>query len=71
MPKPISPKKLIKKLRAFDFDGPYSGGKHSFMITNNIKLRVPHVTVRALQSMMSISLFVMLLIHHEGVLIIV
>lgn len=42
MPKPISPKKLIKKLKSFGFDGPYSGSKHSFMTKGSLKLRVPN-----------------------------
>jgi len=42
MPKPISLNKLIKKLKSFGFDGPYSGSKHSFMIKANLKLRVPN-----------------------------
>ncbi len=44
MPKlsPISWKNLIKKLKAFGFEGPYSGGKHLFMIKGNIRLTVPN-----------------------------
>lgn len=42
MPKPISPKKLQKKLKSFGFHGPYSGTKHLFMCKNNLKLRVPN-----------------------------
>jgi len=42
MPKPISVKKLIKSLKLFDFKGPYSGGRHMFMIKNNLKLRIPN-----------------------------
>jgi len=44
MPNPISLRNLIKRLRNFGFNGVYSGGKHSFMIKNNLKLRIsnPH-----------------------------
>ncbi len=42
MPKPISVKKLIKNLNSFGFFGPYSGGRHMFMIKGNLKLRVPN-----------------------------
>ncbi len=42
MPKPISVKKLIKNLSDFGFSGPYSGGRHMFMIKGNLKLRVPN-----------------------------
>ncbi|MFH1402438.1 MAG: type II toxin-antitoxin system HicA family toxin [Patescibacteria group bacterium] len=45
MPKlcPISQRVLIKKLRLLGFEGPYSGGKHQFMIKNNFKLTVPNL----------------------------
>jgi predicted RNA binding protein YcfA (HicA-like mRNA interferase family) len=42
MPKPISTKKLIQNLRLFGFIGPYSGGRHMFMMKGNLKLRVPN-----------------------------
>jgi len=42
MPRAISVKKLILNLRKFGFAGPYSGGRHLFMIKNNLKLRVPN-----------------------------
>ncbi len=42
MPKPISTKKLIKNLIFFGFLGPYSGGRHMFMIKGNLKLRIPN-----------------------------
>ena len=31
MPKPISRRKLIQKMKRLGFDGPYSGGKHVYM----------------------------------------
>ena len=42
MPKPISAKKLIKNLHSLGFSGPYSGGRHMFMIKGNLKLHVPN-----------------------------
>lgn len=42
MPKPISVKKLIQNLNLLGFTGPYSGGRHMFMIKGNLKLRVPN-----------------------------
>lgn len=42
MPKSISVKNLIKKLRVFGFDGPYSGGRHLFMVKSALKLRLPN-----------------------------
>ena len=38
---PISRKDLIRCLRAAGFDGPYLGGKHSFMIKGNVTLTIP------------------------------
>ena len=42
MPKPLSLRRLIKKLKDFGFDGPYSGGKHQFMAKGALKLRIPN-----------------------------
>ena len=42
MPKPISTKKLIQNLRLLGFNGPFSGGRHMFVIKGNLKLRVPN-----------------------------
>ena len=39
---PINRKKLITFLRKYGFHGPYSGGKHQFMIMNDITLRIPN-----------------------------
>ena len=44
MPKfgPIKHKDLIRNLRKYGFRGPYSGGKHPFMIKNNITITIPN-----------------------------
>lgn len=42
MPKPIAWKKLIKKFRNLGFDGPYSGGRHLFMIRGDFKIHIPN-----------------------------
>lgn len=44
MPKfgPIKQKKLIQCLRNCGFDGPYSGGKHPFMIKDDVTLTIPN-----------------------------
>jgi predicted RNA binding protein YcfA (HicA-like mRNA interferase family) len=42
MPKNISLRKLIQKFRIFGFDGPYSGGRHLFMVKGALKVRVPN-----------------------------
>ena len=44
MPKTISRRELVRKFRKFGFDGPYSGGRHLFMVKGPLKIRVlkPH-----------------------------
>lgn len=39
---PIKRRDLITYLRELDFEGPYSGGKHQFMIRDDITLRLPN-----------------------------
>lgn len=39
---PIKRKDLIYYLRQLGFDGPYSGGKHQFMIKENITITIPN-----------------------------
>jgi predicted RNA binding protein YcfA (HicA-like mRNA interferase family) len=39
---PVSRKELIRKFRSFGFTGPYSGGKHQFMVKEELKVRVPN-----------------------------
>jgi predicted RNA binding protein YcfA (HicA-like mRNA interferase family) len=39
---PISRKDLIKKFRSLYFNGPYSGGKHQYMVKGKLKIRVPN-----------------------------
>lgn len=39
---PISRRGLIRHLRQLGFDGPYSGGKHEFVIRGNVTLHVPN-----------------------------
>lgn len=40
--KPVSYKDFVRKLRKFGFGGPYSGGKHLYMIRGGIKLTIPN-----------------------------
>ncbi len=42
MPKNISLRKLVQKFRKLGFDGPYSGGRHMFMIKGSLKVRIPN-----------------------------
>jgi len=39
---PISRKDLVRYLRKMGFDGPYSGGKHQFMIKSDLTLTIPN-----------------------------
>jgi predicted RNA binding protein YcfA (HicA-like mRNA interferase family) len=39
---PISRQSLVRHLRELGFEGPFSGGKHQFMIKGNLRLRVPN-----------------------------
>ncbi|MBI5676938.1 MAG: type II toxin-antitoxin system HicA family toxin [Planctomycetes bacterium] len=44
MPKfgPVKRKDLIRYLRQLNFTGPFSGGKHQFMVKENLKVRIPN-----------------------------
>lgn len=42
MLKPLSRKELIRKFRALGFSGPFSGGRHQFMIKASHKIRIPN-----------------------------
>lgn len=42
MPRSISWKKLVQRFRKLGFDGPYSGGRHLFMVRGNLKVRIPN-----------------------------
>ncbi|PIU99387.1 hypothetical protein COS59_00035 [Candidatus Wolfebacteria bacterium CG03_land_8_20_14_0_80_36_15] len=42
MPKSVSWRKMIQKFRRLGFDGPYSGGRHLFMIKDKLKIRIPN-----------------------------
>jgi len=39
---PIKRKDLIRYFRRLDFMGPYSGGKHQFMVKGQLKVRIPN-----------------------------
>ncbi|PIR45014.1 MAG: hypothetical protein COV10_01670 [Candidatus Vogelbacteria bacterium CG10_big_fil_rev_8_21_14_0_10_51_16] len=38
----ISWQKLVKKFRSLGFTGPYSGGRHLFMVRGGLKVRIPN-----------------------------
>jgi len=39
---PISRRELISKFRSLGYSGPFSGGKHQFMIKGSQKIRIPN-----------------------------
>jgi predicted RNA binding protein YcfA (HicA-like mRNA interferase family) len=39
---PTSRRTLISTFRKLGFDGPYSGGKHEFMIRDDVTVRIPN-----------------------------
>lgn len=38
----VSRKELIRRFRSLGFSGPYSGGKHQFMVKGSRKVRIPN-----------------------------
>jgi predicted RNA binding protein YcfA (HicA-like mRNA interferase family) len=42
MIKSISWRKLVQKFRKLGFDGPYSGGRHLFMVKDELKIHIPN-----------------------------
>jgi len=39
---PVSRRELIRCLRTLGFEGPFSGGKHEFMIRGDLVLTIPN-----------------------------
>jgi predicted RNA binding protein YcfA (HicA-like mRNA interferase family) len=33
---------LVRKLKSLDFEGPFSGGKHLFMVKGDLRLTIPN-----------------------------
>ncbi|MGC9602375.1 MAG: type II toxin-antitoxin system HicA family toxin [Minisyncoccia bacterium] len=42
MARSISWRKLVQKFRRLGFDGPYSGGRHLFMVRDTLKIHIPN-----------------------------
>lgn len=42
MSKNIPWRKLVQKFRKLGFDGPYSGGRHLFMVKDKLKVHIPN-----------------------------
>ncbi|MFO7665475.1 MAG: type II toxin-antitoxin system HicA family toxin [Desulfobacterales bacterium] len=40
--RPVKRKELIRYLKRLEFQGPYSGGKHQFMIRGEITISIPN-----------------------------
>mgnify|MGYP000938507098 CR=1 FL=1 len=38
----VSFNELVRKLKALDFEGPFSGGKHLFMVKGELRLTIPN-----------------------------
>ncbi len=39
---PVRRSELVRALRSLGFDGPFSGGRHQFMIRGTVTLRIPN-----------------------------
>jgi predicted RNA binding protein YcfA (HicA-like mRNA interferase family) len=39
---PISRRDLVRAFRQLGFEGPFSGGKHQFMVRNTLTIRIPN-----------------------------
>jgi len=39
---PVTFKNLVGGLRRFGFEGPYSGGKHLYMLKGDLRLTIPN-----------------------------
>ncbi len=39
---PLPRKELIRKFRVLGYSGPFSGGKHQFMLKGSHKIRIPN-----------------------------
>jgi len=40
--KPIPWRELVKRLKKFDFEGPYQVGKHPYVVKGNLTLTIPN-----------------------------
>ena len=39
---PISFSEFVRKLKTLEFEGPYSGGKHLYMLKGDLRLTIPN-----------------------------
>ncbi len=40
--KPVKRRELIRRLHQLGFQGPYSGGKHQYMVRGSLRLALPN-----------------------------
>ena len=40
--RPVSYNELVRGLKTFGFEGPFTGGKHLFMLKGNLRLTIPN-----------------------------
>jgi len=40
--RPISHNELLRGLKTFGFEGPFTGGKHLYMLKGNLRLTIPN-----------------------------
>jgi len=43
MSKNISWRKMVQNFKKLGFDGPYSGGRHLFMVRGRLKVHIPNL----------------------------
>jgi len=41
--RPVSRRELVARLKALGFSGPYTGGRHQFMVRGSIRLILPNL----------------------------
>jgi len=42
MPKPIKHREMVRRLRAFGWQGPQQKGRHPFMVKGQLRLTIPN-----------------------------
>lgn len=42
MPRTLSRRELIRRFKALGYTGPFSGGRHQFMVKGEKKIRIPN-----------------------------
>ncbi len=65
MPKNISWRKLVQKFRRLGFDGPYSGGRHLFMVKDKVKIRIPNPHKKDISKYLVIEILRQAVISHK------